>query len=164
MRIRAPKDLRRLGEQAFTLVEASFASLLFGIMLTSLYGAFSAGFATIKSTREDLRATQIMLERMETIRLYRWEQITDPSYVPSTFTNYYYPDGVGSGAGGVVYTGSVRIVSMPLGIPSAYSNSMRQVSVKIGWLSGKRVRGLDITTFVAQHGLQNYVYNPPITQ
>ena len=129
-------------------------------MMTSLYGAFATGFSLIKVTRENLRATQIMLERMETIRLYRWDQVTDPSYIPQAFTNYYYPDGVAQGAGGVMYTGSVRIASVPAAVRSTYTNNMRQVSVSIGWVSATQLRRRDMTTFVSQYGLQNYVYSP----
>ena len=129
-------------------------------MMTSLYGAFATGFSLIKVTRENLRATQIMLERMETIRLYRWDQVIDPSYIPQTFTNYYYPDGLSKGSGGVMYTGTVRIASVPAALGSSYTNNMRQVSVNIGWISGKQVRRRDMSTFVSQYGLQNYVYSP----
>ena len=157
-------------ERAFTLAEVCVASFVFGIMMTSLYGAFATGFSLIQVTRENLRADRecglqecflcSMLERMETIRLYRWDQVIDPSYIPQTFTNYYYPDGLSKGSGGVMYTGSVHIASVPAALGSSYTNNMRQVSVNIGWISGKQVRRRDMSTFVTQYGLQNYVYSP----
>ncbi len=147
-------------EAAYTLAEVMIAVLILAIMMGSLYGGFSTGFSMIQVTRENLRATQIMLERMETIRLYRWDQVTDPTYITPAFTNYYYPDGLASGSAGVVYTGSVTIASVPSTIPSAYTNSMKQVSVSLGWKSGKIWRTRDMNTYVARYGLQNYVYAP----
>lgn len=145
---------------AYTLAEVMVAILILAIMMGSLYGGFSTGFSVIQVTRENLRATQIMLERMETIRLYRWDQITTANYIPKTFTNYYYPDGLANGSAGVAFTGSVAIANMPISIPSAYTNNMRQISVSIGWKSGKTWRKRDMNTYVARYGLQNYVYDP----
>jgi prepilin-type N-terminal cleavage/methylation domain-containing protein len=147
-------------QSAYTLAEVMVAVLILGIMMGSLYGGFSTGFSMIQVTRENLRATQIMLERMETVRLYRWDQVTDKTYMNPVFTNYYYPDGLSSGGGGVVYTGAISVANMPIAIPAAYTNAMRQVSVSLGWKSGKTWRKRDMTTYVAQYGLQNYVYSP----
>lgn len=144
----------------YTLAEVMVAVLILVIMMASLYGGFSTGFSMIQVTRENLRATQIMLERMETIRLYRWDQVLTKNYIPTSFTNYYYPDGLSTGSAGVAFTGSVAIANMPISIPSAYTNSMRQVSVSLGWKSGKTWRTRDMTTYIARNGLQNYVYDP----
>jgi hypothetical protein len=163
MKLNCIRKAKRHAERAFTVAETMVSVLVLGIMITSIYGAFTSGFAMIQVTRENLRATQIMLERMETIRLYRWEQVTDNSYIVPSFTNYYYPEGIASGAGGVVYTGAITVAKMPIPVPGAYSNDMRQVTVKIGWLSGKQMRQREMQTFVARYGLQNYVFNPPIT-
>lgn len=143
---------------AFTLAEVSIGLMLLGIVSTACYTGLTSGFAFIELSRENLRATQIMVERMETIRLYRWDQVTNPTYIAPAFTNYYYPEGLASGAGGIMYTGAFSITSMPVGTPSAYSNDMRKVSVTIGWLSSKRPRTRSMTTYVARYGLQNYVY------
>jgi len=54
---------------AFTLVEVMVAVWLGAIMFVGLYLGFSQGFAVIQLTRENLRATQILQEKAETIRL-----------------------------------------------------------------------------------------------
>ena len=53
------------------------AAAILGVVATSLYGAFTAGFFVIQSTRENLRATQIMVQKMEAIRLLTWSQVGD---------------------------------------------------------------------------------------
>jgi len=80
-------------QRAYTLVEVLFAVAAMGFISVSLFAGLGSGFTLIQVTRENLRATQILLERMETIRLYRWDQITDDKCIPNTFTNYFYPDG-----------------------------------------------------------------------
>jgi hypothetical protein len=68
-------------------------------MLTALYSSFSFGYAAVRLAREDLRATQILLERMETLRLTSFSAIHD-----GTLTEYYDPNGITNGAYGVGYT------------------------------------------------------------
>ncbi|HVU99900.1 MAG TPA: prepilin-type N-terminal cleavage/methylation domain-containing protein, partial [Verrucomicrobiae bacterium] len=53
----------------FTLVEVMVSVLVVAVMTFSLYAAFSYGFTVVQMTREDLRATQILMQRMEGIRL-----------------------------------------------------------------------------------------------
>src|SRR5436853_4683929 len=61
----------------FTLIDALFAMVISGVMFTALYAGLAFGFKVIRFARENTRATQIMLEKMETIRLYTWEQVTN---------------------------------------------------------------------------------------
>src|SRR5438445_12852186 len=71
----------RLLAAAFTLPEVLIGMGIAAIALVSLYGGFAYGFTVIDLTRQNLRATQIMLERLEAIRLFRWEQINQQEYV-----------------------------------------------------------------------------------
>jgi hypothetical protein len=67
---------------------------LVGIVFISLYAGISSGVAVIQLARENLRATQIIVERMETVRLCSWEQITSETNLPTSFVEYYYPKGL----------------------------------------------------------------------
>ena len=58
------------GSSAFTLVEVIVAVSVMAIMIVGFYLGFSQGFAVIQVTRENLRAAQILEEKMETIRLF----------------------------------------------------------------------------------------------
>src|SRR5262245_17486438 len=72
---------RRLGEapwssicqSAFTLVEVMMGVLVLGIMVVSLYTGFAFGFTQIRIARENVRATQVLLEKMEVMRLLNWD-------------------------------------------------------------------------------------------
>src|SRR6266576_7099668 len=120
---------------AFTLAEVMVAVLIVSIAVVSLSTGVSSGFALVKLAREDLRATQIMLQKMETLRLYKWSNFTDANYFSTNnYVTYYDPAGQASGSGGVAYTVSTAIST---NTPAAsYSPNMRRVTVQVSWLSG----------------------------
>lgn len=147
--------LRPVGRlRAFSLAEVLVAVVIAGIMFLTVYAGFSSGFALLQLTRENLRATQILQEKMETIRLCNWSQINTPGFVPTNFVDTFYPGT--STAAGITYTGTVQILQAP--ITESYSNQLRQVTVSVQWLSGNTVRQREMSSFVSQHGLQNYIY------
>lgn len=125
-----------------------------GMMFTGLYAGLSSGFAVIQVARENLRAGQILQEKMETVRLYTWQQINTPGFIPTNFTDRFYSDT--QCTGGLVYTGAVTIASAP--ISEVYSNDLRLIRVEVNWLSARVPRKRQMTTFVSQYGLQNYIY------
>ncbi len=153
----------RTSRSAFTLTEVLVALLVVSIVVVSLYTGVSSGFALVKLAREDLRATQIMLQRLETLRLYKWSNFTDASYFSTNnYTEYYDPAGQASGSGGAVYTvGTTVTTDTP---PATYSPDMRRVTVQVSWLSGQITRRREMSTYVARYGLQNYVFGLPSTQ
>jgi len=143
-------------EDAFTLVEVCVASCLAGIMIASMLAGFSMTFQSIQLDRENSRATQIMLEKTELLRLYNWDQITGAdtnTFVPTNFTAPFYPD---TNSGGFVYSGTVVITNVP--IASTYSNDMRMVTITLNWASGHATRTRSMATWVSRYGLQNYLY------
>src|SRR5687767_14388252 len=71
----SPRNIS-IQHRAFSIIEVLVALAIAGVLFTSLYAGISAGFVVIETARENLRATQIMVEKLETIRLYTWEQIT----------------------------------------------------------------------------------------
>src|SRR3954464_142977 len=65
---------------AFSLVETTVGMSILGTVAAALMTGVTTGFFTMQLARENLRATQIMLEKVETIRLYTWDQITDTNH------------------------------------------------------------------------------------
>ena len=150
-----------LTERAAMLVEMMVAVSLMGIVFVGLYAGLASGFAVTKLTRENLRATQILVQRMETIRLYRWSQLLStspaPIYVPEGFIEYYDPAGLSSDSRGVVYTGRIT-KGIPTNLPAMYQNNMRLITVELTWTTGNVLRRRELETYVARSGMQNYVF------
>jgi Tfp pilus assembly protein PilV len=147
---------------AFTLVEVLVATLMITVAITSLYIGVGQTYMFTLENELNLRAMQLLSEQMETIRLYTWTQLTNNGYIPTTFTNYYYPPGTSNGVGGVVFTGTLTITNASL--TEGYSNDVRQVSATVNWnpgtnwSTGSAQHQLQVSTLVAHYGMQNYVY------
>src|SRR5437868_5091168 len=105
------KSLKRT-TQAFTLIDVMVGMGVLGIVLLSLFAAFSFGFGVVKISREDLQATQILQDKMEVIRLYEWSKFITPGYVPSGFV---FPTN-----GTPIFSGKVEIGSAAT--DATYSN------------------------------------------
>ena len=151
-------------QSAFTLVEAMVAVLVLGVLGAGLAAAFSSGLSVMDAERDNLRATQIMMQKMETIRLLTWSEGTNSTYAPTNFTDYYDPTGTNSNSSGAVYSGNYSVASAPTNIPGDYSSSMRLVTVTVYWTNypahGRPpiVQSRQMQSLVARYGMQNYIY------
>src|SRR6266566_3488025 len=63
---------RRAASAGFTLVEVMIAALIGTVIFAGLFGGLSLGFYFVKQQRDDLRATEIMEQQIEGIRLCAW--------------------------------------------------------------------------------------------
>ncbi len=158
MRLICLEKRRKRYSSAFSIVEVVIAAALIGISSVSLVVGLTVGLAMVRSSRENLRATQIMIQKMETLRLYNWSQLLDTTnYLVPNFTEYFNPNS----SNGTVYTGSV-VLSVPTSLPPAYSSTMRVVTVTVNWTNYVRAQAIPHTrqmqTYSAQNGIQNYVY------
>jgi prepilin-type N-terminal cleavage/methylation domain-containing protein len=137
-------------ETGFTLVEVMVGTAILAFTVVALYGAFSFGFSTIKVSQEDVRADQILVQKLETLRVYDWTNVIN-NYVPTNFTAYY------STNGGVTYDGSLSVTPfVPTAVNETYTDSLRQVTVSVGWISGGVPRTRSMTTLVSQYGIQTF--------
>jgi len=145
--------------QAFTLIEVMLAVVIVGVEFVSLYVAISQGFAVVQSARENLRATQIMQEQVEIVRVLDWDKIiTTPS--PWNFNANFYPAG-GTNNQGLTYLGTIAVTDAP--VPAAYSADMRLVVVSLAWTNGANShisRNRELRTLVSRYGLHNYFLQP----
>ena len=149
---------RRL-QAGFTLAEVVIAVGILGVSFISLYAGMTAGFALTKVSRENLRATQIMVERMEGIRLFNWNQIVASNMIPSTFTTQYYPAVGGGTASGELFSGTMTLTNAVLSPAPSYTTKLRMLTVTVDWQSGDAKRTRSMTTLVGADGLQNYVFH-----
>lgn len=156
MRLNTKRTKKRLClSRGFTVIESLVGILILGTLFTSLYAGITYGFSMISLSRENLRATQILLEKMETLRLYNWDQINSNGFMPTNFTAAYDPTGSGNSVN-LMYTGSITIAGS--GVSESYSNEMRKVQISVDWSSSGVLRTRSMETFVAENGLQKYIY------
>ena len=149
--------LRNQRAAAFTLIEAAVATLLAAIAIPAFYGCLGTGFAMVTSTREDLRATQIILQRMEAIRLSGYDVLTNSTSYPTSITDYYTPAGQANGTAGTVYTVSYKWAPGPVTLPPSYRSNMALITVNASWNSGNVLQTRSNQTYVARFGIQRYV-------
>jgi hypothetical protein len=147
-------------QRAFTLAEAMIGVAVVVVMFISLYIGISFGFAVTRFDRENLRATQIILERMEGIRLFTFTQVSDTALNPPAFTNYFYPLASGSQSQGTTYFGTMTVEgNITMNPPATYSTNLKKITVTLNWTSGNVPRTRTMSTYVGRHGAQNYIYN-----
>ena len=120
---------------------------LLTLVVVTIYGAFSFGFSVIKLSQEDTRANQILLQKVETLRIYDWTKITN-GYFPTNFTASF------STNGGITYQGTLAITPAPM--TESYSNTLRQVTASLAWVSTGVPRLRKVTTLVSENGIQTY--------
>jgi len=145
---------------AFALVEALVAVVIVSVVAVALYAGITSCFFSIRLARENLRATQIMLEKMEIIRLLTWEQLNSANIMPTKFTATYEANGSPNATNGVVYEGKITIAPIsPSDLTASYLADLRMVTVQLSWKTGKVDRSRKIVSYVSRYGLQNYVFN-----
>ncbi len=137
-----------------TLVDVVMAVAVLGVMAGGIFGSFRYGFFTLQLVRENQRATQIILEKVETLRLYNWEQLTNGVY---TLPDEFYDPQASANSQGTTYSGTVTVTNCPL--VSSYAANMRQLIVTLNWTTRSTIpHTRSITTYIARDGIQNYVY------
>ena len=141
---------------AFTLAEVVVAILIIAIGAAGLMSCFGYGFKVINQVRENQRATQIIMEKAETLRLYSWDQVNTSGFIPATFTATYDGGTAASNYIGTIYYGTVSITSFPY--VTSYQDKMRAMNLTLSWTSGNIARTRSLTTYIAKDGIQNYVY------
>jgi type II secretory pathway pseudopilin PulG len=152
IRFSGPRAPRAGSTAAFTLIETMVAFFILAIVVFSLYAALSFGFTTIRLAQENVRADQILTEKMETIRVYHWSKVFTPGYLPQTFQASYSQSG-----GTNLYNGFIAVTSFPASAANeSYADSLRQVTITVNWVSGGMSRSRSLTSFVSQYGLQTY--------
>ena len=147
--------LKSKRESGITLVDVVMSVALLGVMAGGIFGSFRYGYFTLELVRENQRATQIMLEKVETIRLYRWDQVNSNGWIPATFTDEYDPQG-GTNTKGITYTGTVSVAACASG--TSYASNMRQLTITLNWKTRNIPHTRTLTTYIAKDGIQNYVY------
>jgi type II secretory pathway pseudopilin PulG len=144
--------------EGFSLVEAVVGMALLGLVCMALFsGLFNSTFS-VHLARENLRATQLMAEKLDTIRLYGWKQLTNETYIKESFNLPLHPPDPLSPpqTNSAVYEGAIYIESAP--ITEVYGKDLRLVTVELKWKTGELERHRSMSTLVSRYGTYKYIY------
>lgn len=139
-----------------TLIEVLIAVMLVVFIGAGVFNVITEGFRTSAASQQSLRATQILDEQMENIRLYTWDQICSNGFIPTTFTAPYYTNTV-LNTPSFNYTGTVSITDP--GLSEVYSNDMKLITVTVTWNQTGIPEKRSMSTLVSRYGLHNYYYH-----
>ena len=158
MNLNGVAQTRNRLRSAFTLAEVVVAVFVLGTIGGGFCLALSSGFSVLQTTREDLRATQILMQKIEAVRLCTWSQLGNVSFKES-----YDPLSSGTNQTGVVYFGTVTIggaTSIPN--TASYAPNMALVTVDLNWTNYNHSTAIphfrQMQTQVARYGLQSYIW------
>ena len=141
----------------FALVEVLTGMLILGVVVAAVYATLGAAFNTSSMSRDNLRATQILIEAMEVVRLHSWDELQDPNFGPKQFTSYADPSGATNATGrGTLFLGTMELAPGPEDVQ--YRDDMRTVIIDLSWKTGRLQRHRHLVTYVTRNGLQNYIY------
>src|SRR5438105_7213173 len=83
----------RLEEHGFALIECTIATGISALFLSTLFLMNSSAMDTIQMARDSACASQILQQRIESMRIANWHQVTDANWL---FTNLFNSDAPGS--------------------------------------------------------------------
>src|SRR5262245_20486084 len=157
MKCKGTSKSPRKSVSGITLVDVVVSVFVLATIGSAFCAALSSGFSILQATREDLRATQILMQKVEAIRLCTWSELTN-----FTFQETYDPMAATNQAG-TKYFGNVSITPAS-SIPNtaSYAPNMCLVTVNLNWTNSIRWSALSHTrqmqTQVARYGLQSYIW------
>jgi hypothetical protein len=130
---------------------------MFGVCFAALLTGMTTTVSMTEASRHETRASQILTEKLDTIRLYSWAQITTPGYIAPTFiATQFATNGIPGARPGIIYTGRVTIADAP--ISEAYKTRLKLVTIEVSWVSGHRPVSSQMSSFISEYGMQSYIY------
>ena len=169
-----------LRELAFTLAELLVSVALVSVVVVSLYAGIVQGMVIVDVGRDNMRATQLMVNTMEIVRLYNWDQINSNGYIPTNFVTELYPTNSARTAVPIIEEQEliqeeirlieevakenpnrmceVNIAITTPNLGTAYQTNMRQIDITVKWTNQNVVRTRTMSSFIAEEGIQKYVY------
>jgi len=150
-------------ESGFTLVEVVCAVFVAAIAASVLFAGFSNGFALLRTTREDMRATQILMQKTEAFRLFTWQQLTNAQAQEPMFQEHYFPGGAATNSPGPIYCGTVSTTGPAINLSDnpPYKTSLHLITITLVWTNdtGSKpvVHSRQMQTLSALAGMQSYL-------
>ena len=71
----------------FSLIESTMAAAIAAMFLSSLFTMNMATMDTIRSAKESISASQMLQQRMDSMRIANWQEVTDASWLRDNLLN-----------------------------------------------------------------------------
>ncbi len=154
------------GCRGYTLVEVLVAAAVLAIVMVIFSAGITGGYAIINTFRQDLRATQILTQKTEAIRLCTWSQLNS---LPTSFTDYYYSLGTTNTTANTTYAGTISVgAATNISSSATYYGNIDLVTIGVVWTNNfgghAVVHSRQMQTLVAYYGLVNYLYGAGFIQ
>jgi type II secretory pathway pseudopilin PulG len=78
----------------FSLIESTIAAAISALFLSSVFTLNISTMETIRCAKEGVSASQVLQQRIESLRIANWQQITDPDWIAANLLN---ADALGAG-------------------------------------------------------------------
>jgi type II secretory pathway pseudopilin PulG len=72
---------------AFTLLETMVAGTIMALFLGALFALNSSSMETLRGAREFTCASQVLQQRVESMRIANWHQVTDADWIQNNLLN-----------------------------------------------------------------------------
>lgn len=80
-------QFQKAGERGTTLIEATIAACTSALFMGSLFTMNMTAMKAMKTAREAASASQVLQQRVESMRIANWHQITDADWVLGNLLN-----------------------------------------------------------------------------
>ena len=78
---------KKSSESGTTLIEATIAACTAAMFLGSLFAMNMTSMKTLRTAREAAAASQVLQQRIESLRIANWHQITDANWIKTNVLN-----------------------------------------------------------------------------
>ena len=170
MKLHRYKEQHRAESGGFTLPEVMVSILLTTIMVTSLYAGITSTYKIAHQTRDVARATQLMVDTMEIMRLYTWEELNTPGFVPGNFNAVLdgdyrketsadgQPKTLEQYGSSGTRTANATVTIADASFTSSYSTNIKEITIVVTWENGGLQQVREMKTLVARNRIQSYIY------
>jgi uncharacterized protein (TIGR02598 family) len=83
----------RSARSGFTLIETMVAATISALFLSSLFAMNLGSMEAIRSAKESTAASQALQQRMESMRIANWHEVTDAAWLRDNLLNTEVPGG-----------------------------------------------------------------------
>lgn len=150
--------------EGFTLVETLMSVVVLSTVFISVFALLNFNISATRISRENTRATQILLDKMECLRLYQWQQLTNPAVLLTTFTNFTCDStnlsSTNAAGQGIQYYGNITVTTPVAALSgTTYRSNLALVTVTVTWNSGNTnlTHTRNMSTYFSRLGVENLV-------